>query len=88
MTSIMTSMKKTIRFAAVGLIVALAAPAYADTVSNKLATNLITTNMIATNMIATNGIPLDGLVVAAPAGKGAVTDIVGIELQDGTSFAR
>ena len=70
-------------FAAVGLIVALTAPAFADTVSNRLAAN-----RLAANKLATNGIRLDGFGVAAPAGEGAVADIVGIELQDGTSFAR
>ena len=74
----MISMKKTTCFAAVGLIVALTAPAVADTVSNRLAAN----------RLAANGIRLDGFGVAAPAGEGAVADIVGIELQDGTSFAR
>ena len=90
----MISMKKTTTyFAAIGLVAALAAPAYADTVTNllatnKLASNKLASNKLASNKLASNKLAVNGLGVAVPAGEGAVADIVGIELQDGTSFAR
>ena len=104
----MSNMKKMISLAAIGAIVALAAPAYADMLtnriaangiianklaSNKLASNKLASNKLASNKLAVNGIIANGirskeLGVAAAAGEGAVDDIVGVKLPDGTTFIR
>jgi hypothetical protein len=55
--------------------------------ANKLAANLIAANLIAANLIAANklaGNKLAAVSKTVPTGKGAVDDIVGIELPDGT----
>ena len=59
----MINMKKTIQFVVIGMILALTAPAYADTLTNKLATNKLALNKLAltsANKLATNGIRLEG----------------------------
>ena len=94
----MINMKKTIQFLVIGTILALTAPAYADTLTNKLATNKLALNKIALNKIALNKLALNGIIangvwskelgVAAAAGEGAVEDIVGVKLPDGTTFIR
>ena len=108
----MTNMKKTIQFVVIGTILALTAPAYADTLTNKIAVNKLATNKLATNKLAVNKLALNklalnklalnklaanGIIVeqdpfegawCAAAGEGAVDDIVGVELPDGTTFIR
>ena len=89
----MINMKKTSQFLVIGTILALTAPAYADTLTNKLATNKLALNKLALNKLALNGIIANGvwskeLGVAAAAGEGAVEDIVGVKLPDGTTFIR
>jgi hypothetical protein len=86
-------MKKTIQFVVIGTVLALTAPAYADTLTNKLASNKLAVNKLASNKLAVNGIIANGirskdLGVAAAAGEGAVDDIVGVKLPDGTTFIR
>jgi len=54
---------------------------------NKIALNKISLNKIAINRISLNRIAINGLT-AAPAGAGAVDDIVAIDLADGTRLTR
>jgi hypothetical protein len=72
--------------------------------ANKLAANLIAANLIAANKLAANKLAANAVAtngqarakvatddhqaLAVPVGPGAVDAIVGIELPDGTSFAR
>jgi hypothetical protein len=56
--------------------------------ANRLAANRIVTNRIVGNRLAANRVVANGVSPAIPAGQGAVADIVGIELPDGTKLTR
>jgi hypothetical protein len=86
-------MKMATALATVVLTFGLGATAQAGTTTNLIAANLIAANLIAANLIAANKLAANklaanGVSPAVPAGEGAVADVVGIELPDGTSFVR
>jgi hypothetical protein len=57
-------------------------------VANKLAANGAVANKIGANRTAASRVARSGVPPAIPAGEGAVADIVGIELSDGTKLTR
>jgi hypothetical protein len=81
-------MRMATALAMVVLTFGLGAPAQAGTTTNLLTANKLALNKLAVNKLAVNKLAINGVSPAVPAGEGAVTDIVGITLPDGTSFAR
>jgi hypothetical protein len=76
-------MRMATALAALVLTLGLGATADAGTT-----TNLIAANKLAVNKLALNKLAVNGVSSAVSAGEGAVVDIVGIELADGTSLTR
>ena len=76
-------MRMATALATIVLALGLGATAQAGTTTNELASNKLASNKLASNKLAANGVS-----AAIPAGEGAVAEIVGIELPDGTSYVR
>jgi hypothetical protein len=74
--------------ATVMLVVGCGTTAQAGTASNLIAANKLAANKLVANKLVANRIAAIGISPAIPAGDGAVADIVGIKLPDGTRLTR
>jgi len=88
------TMRKYLTIGSLGLGLGLLAVATASAeeannriISNRIITNKIATNRISINQVTSNRIAINGLTTA-PAGAGAIDDIVAIDLADGTQLTR
>ncbi len=73
-----------IKFAAIGMVLALGAVAHAENASNKLSANKLAANRLSANRLAANRLAANSV----KAGEGAVVDVVGVDLRSGESFKR
>ncbi len=81
-------MRMATALATIVLTLGLGATAQAGTTTNLITANKLASNKLASNKLASNKLAANGVSATVSAGEGAVADILGIELPDGTSYVR